>query len=399
MKILQIAPQVTYPLDDGGRISIYNISKHFTLRGHTVDYVCYRKNSEHQSSMDALKEYMTPYILDVQTENSLFGVIKNLFSSVPYNISKYYSKELEEFLIEYFKHNKPDVVHVDHLHMGWVIDVIRRFSNVPITLREHNVEMLIMERFYKKQKNVLLKLFAYWQYKKFVSYEPKLCKRYNLTVLISEEDEKLLRRLDSSIRMKTITAGVDSSFLDIPVSENIEQFSLFHIGSMKWLPNKDGLHYFLDEIFPTVVDKYPSAKLYVIGLDTEKEVIPEKLKNNVVALGFVDDIWEAVKDKRLGVVPLRIGGGMRIKIIEMMAGGKLLLSTSVAKEGIEVKDGVDSLVADEPLAFAQKIIDVFDGKVDERKLIENARILIREKYTWEEILRQFESEYLKLIGK
>ena len=398
MKILQIAPQVPVPLNEGGRIGIYNIAKYLALRGHHIDFACYRKNYKNDESYPLLEEFTTPYLLDVDIPNTAIGAIRNLFSSIPYNVWKFRTPEMENFLHEYLTEEKPDVIHIDHLHMAWMYDVIRKYSDAPVILREHNVEMQIMKRFYEKQKNPLLKLYSWLQYRKFITYEPETCAQFEGVAAITAEDEAILLGMNKNIRTSVIPFGVDGTLLNSPLSDSVAPYSMFHIGSIRWLPNGDALSWFLQEILPLVLEKQPEARLFIYGAHSDKAEIPANVAHAVSAIGYVDDLWEAIKDKRIGVVPLRIGGGMRVKIVELMAAGKLIVSTSVGKEGIPLMDGVTGLVGDSPQEFAQKILDVFNGVVDEGAIIQNARDLIAEKYTCEKMAAAFEELYLKALA-
>ncbi len=262
MKILKIAPQIPLPLNDGGRIGIYNITKYLTDRGHQIDFVVYKKYSDKEAAYRELSKICNPFILDVNTEYSLVGVIKNIFPIIPLNISKYKSKTLEKFLVEYFQKNKVDIIHVDHLHMGWVIDILRELTNDPLVLREHNLEMRIMQRYSDRQKNPILKLYSKLQLKKFIKYEPELCGKFDASIMISEHDEKQLLFFNNKIKTYIIPAGVNSNLFRVLKTELIP-FSIFHIGSLLWYPNFDGLKWYLTAILLLIIKK-KSPKLNFI---------------------------------------------------------------------------------------------------------------------------------------
>jgi polysaccharide biosynthesis protein PslH len=396
MKILQIAPQIPFPLDDGGRIGIYGITNYLHKRGHKIDFAVYRKNCDYNSSFTALKYICNPHILDVQTDNNFFKAGLNFLSPIPYNISKFIKKEMQEFLVRFLNNNEIDIVHVDHAHMGWTIDIIKNIKNVPVILREHNVEMRIMKRFSEYETNPFLRNYALLQYQKFLKYEPKLCEKFDNCIMITREDENEILHYNPKIKTSVIPAGIDPQLLKFTSKETIP-FSLFHIGSLKWLPNLDGLNWFLDEVFPEVIKKIPDVKLFIYGKGCEILEIDPLLKNNIVVKGYVDDIFSEISDKQVAVVPLRVGGGMRIKIIELMALGKSIISTSVGTEGITVKDNENILIADNKQDFLDKITDLFTNKVNSVKMIEAARDFIRENYTWEHVALQFENKYKELI--
>jgi glycosyltransferase involved in cell wall biosynthesis len=396
MKILQIAPQIPLPLDVGGKIGIFGILKYLSLRGNEMYFAAYRKDTDKLWALNNLSEFCTPYIIDVQVNNSLIPALFNFFSPVPYNVSKFIKAKLTNFLLDFFGKNKVDIIHIDHLHLGWTIELLRNLTDAPVILREHNLEMKIMKRFFEKEKNPFIKRYAEIQYHKFIKYEPSLCEKFNKCIMITKEDEKDLLNLNSSIKTAVIPVGVETQLLNFKKKEPIP-FSLFHIGAMNWLPNYDGLKWFLEEIFPKIIRIKPEIKLYLYGKETEKIKISSLVSQNVIVKGYVKNIWEEISDKQLAIIPLRIGSGIRVKIIEMLAAGFNIISTSIGKEGIQANDNEHILIADTAEEFINKTIGFFDNSADHNLMIQNARKLIREKYTWNIIAEQFESEYLKLI--
>ncbi len=396
LKILQISPMVPFPLDNGGRIGIYGITNYLAKRNHKIDFVTFRKGSDYQYAYRELSKISTPHILDIGAENSIPGAVFNLFSGVPYNISKYNKRKLRKFLRQYFKNNSPDIVHVDNLHLGWTIDLIRKYTDCPVVLREHNVELLIMKRFSEAQSNIFLKLYSKWQYKKFLSYEPGTCAKFDLCLMITEEDRKFILDLNPDIKTAVVPAGVESALLEretVPVIP----YSLYHIGSLKWLPNYDALSWFMKDIFPGIIKELPQVRLYLYGEGSDSFKIDDQVKNNVVVKGWVEDIFEEIKDKDLAVVPLRIGGGMRIKLIELMALGKNILSTSVGSEGINAVPGVHLQAADSAEEFRNEIVKYFKtGSMSENG---KARQFVAENYTWEKVAEKLENLYLYLLNR
>lgn len=398
MKILQISPQVSYPPDNGGRLSIWGITKSLSERGHQITFICYSQGLVKTEIENELLKICKPVFIKWDNKNKLGTALLNLFSIVPYNISKYYSKKLECFLIDYFKHNKVDVVHVDHLHMAWVVDVIRKISDVPVILREHNLEMKIMKRYSEEQSNLFLRYYAKLQYWKFLKYEPKQCEKFNCCFMITEDDEKSLVILNPKIKTTVIPAGVDKEIFDIQSSVAIP-YSIFHVGELNWEPNYDGLIWFLTEVYQKIVEKYPDSQLYVYSKGVERLKIPNNIKKNVVLCGYVKNIWEEILDKQILVVPLKVGSGMRVKIVEMLAAKKLIVTTTIGKEGIDVTDGEHILVADSSESFILKLFDIFENRIDIDNITRNAQNIIKKKYSWDLIAEKLEIEYNKTINK
>lgn len=399
MKILQISSFVPTPPTNGGKHSVFGITKYLHKRGHEIHFVCYRKHDNYDEAYSELSKISTPYILDVQTENSYLGAFLNFFSRVPYNASKYKNKKLYEFLKNFFKKNNVDIIHIDHLHMGWIVDYLRKWTDAPVVLREQNLELMIMKRFSEEQKNPILKWYSKLQYKKFIKFEPELCGRFDKCVMISETDEIRIKELNPKINVTSIPAGVESRLLEYN-STDIIPYSLVHIGHTDWFPNYDGLSWFVSKILPEIIKVYPQTTLYIYGGGkTSKFSVPSSVKQNVKIIGFVDNLWEEIIDKSLAIVPLRIGSGIRIKILELLAVGIPIVSTSIGKEGIDVVNDEHVLVADLEKEFINKILNFFNGIYDSESLIINGKKLISEKYTWDVIAEKIEKLYLSLIEK
>jgi len=397
MKILQILPKIPYPPTDGHKKSMWGIIKHLSNKGHEIDIIAYKQNQNYEQYLKEINNFARLFVVDVHTKNKLSGAVINLFSNVPYNLSKYQTKEFENYLTSHLSKHNYDIIHITNAHMGWVIDIVREITKTPIVLREENFELTIMERYYKNQTNFLLKIYAYLQYKKFLEYEPALCSKFDKCIMMSREDELRLKELNPEAKTKVIPLGIDTELLNIERTE-AEKYSLVHVGSLDWYPNYDGLKWFVNKIFPLVVKRSNEVKLYLYGGGITKNFyFPESVKGNIIVKGFVNNIWEDVKNKSLAVVPLRIGSGIRVKILEMLASGINVITTSLGKEGIPAEDEKELLIADAEEKFAEKIIDYFNGNYDKMNLTENGKKLIKENFLWDKVAEQFELTYKELI--
>lgn len=399
MRILQISNLVPFPPTDGGRIGIYGITKSLAEQGNQIDLICYLKNSDLDFSLNGLRPICNPYLLDVQTENNFWKAFLNLFSEVPYNVSKYCRKELVNSVKELLTKNIYDIVYVDTLHMGWIVDFVRGLTKAPIVIRCHNLEMRIMKRYAHVSQNLILKWFAQLQYKKLISYEPYIYSKFDQCIMVSDRDREELLELNPNVNATTIPAGIDSKLLRINKKDAIP-YSIVHIGHTDWLPNYDSLKWFLDEIFPALVKEEPRVKLFVYGSgNTYKFPVPETLKQNVNIIGFVPDLWKELEDKSLAVVPLRIGGGIRLKILEMLAIGQNILTTSIGKEGINVKHGKHLLIADSKEDFIRTILNYFNNIYNNEQMSAEGKKFIQDNYTWEIISGKIETVFKQLISR
>lgn len=397
MRILQILPKIPYPPIDGHTKSMWGVIKYLRQLGHDIDIIAYSQRSNLQSEVFEIEKYARLYTLDVNTSNSIYGAVKNLFSNVPYNLSKYIRPELEYFITEHLKNNRYDIIHVTNAHMGWIVEKLRKLCDTPVVLRQENLELTIMERFYKNQSNPILKFYAYLQFRKFIKYEPDLCARFDRVIMMSQEDEKRLKQHNPEVKSIAIPLGIEKELLEVNRS-SIEKYSLVHIGSLDWYPNYDGFKWFVNSIFPAVVRKFKDVKLYHYGGGLPgKFFFPESVKDNIIVKGFVKDIFNELSDKSLAIVPLRIGSGIRVKILELLAAGVNTVTTQLGMEGIPVENGREILVAEDESGFESLIIDFFEGKFDSKKISLKGKEFIKENYLWESVAAKFEDTYRKLL--
>ena len=395
MRILQIATMVPYPPTDGGKLSIFGLIKNLSEKGHLIDFICYQKDADYESSITSLQKYCYPHILNFKTDNDIWEAFKNLFSPIPYNTSKYISNLMLDYVNELLKKKEFDVIQINHLHLGWLVSHLKKVTSVPIIMRPQNIETAIMKRYYGKVYNPILKLFSWLQFRKLLKYEPGIYSQFDLCIMISTNDLLQLKKYPS-IKAIQIPAGVNEKLLDIE-RKPIIRHSIAHIGHTDWYPNYDSLNWFITEIFPIVLKKHPDTVLYIYGGGNTKNFqIPVNYKDNIQMKGFVDDLWSDMSEIEVSVVPLRIGGGIRIKILELLASGNAIVSTSIGKEGINVENEKHLLIADTSTTFAEQIIRIFEG-YDTSSLISNGREFIRENYIWTKITGEFEDAYYNLI--
>ena len=383
MKILLITTRLPYPPTDGGKIVTYNIIKHLALRGHNITLICF--NSENKNYPE-LEKYCKLIIVRKNLGTTFFGLFFNLFSNIPYGISKYNSNIAKNIIYDLIKKNKYDIIHLDHLHTAHYGSFVKKKYNLPIVLQEHNVEKMIMKRFYKNQKNIFIKFYAYLQYKKLYKYESKICEIFDRCFMITKIDEKTIKDMNSNIKTNVVPAGVDTSYF-YPIKLKEEEFSLVSVASMNWLPNIEAINWFCEEVLPLAKKKIPKIKLYIVGKEPPNNI--RNLANNnilITVTGFVKDVREYIAKGQVFIVPLKTGSGMRIKILNTLAMGKAIVSTSIGCEGIEVTDGENIFIADSKEEFAYKIVCLLNNKSERKKLGENGLKLVKKKYQWEKIV-------------
>jgi len=394
LKILQLTPRIPYPPDDGGKIGIFEITKHMAMRGHDVTMLSIAPSQ--RNDISGLRRYCGVETVAMNTANNYIGMLLNLFSSVPYAVSKYHGDPFLVKLKELPRKNRFDIVHVDHLHMAYYGKFVKKHFDLPIVLREHNVESTIWERYYQGIRNPLVRAYARLQFKKVYKYESEIVADFDRCFMITEKDKERIERMNPRVKASVIPAGVDVSYFH-PMDVPIEPYSIVSVASMDWLPNVEGIIWFITNVWPIVKQRIPQAKLYIVGKNPPTEI--KKLAGeDIIVTGFVEDVRGYMAKAAVFIVPLRTGGGMRIKILNALAMGKAVVSTSVGCEGIDVENGRNLFIADSEEEFVQGVINLLNNGNKREQLEEEGLRLVKEKYQWERIAEQIEREYEKILG-
>lgn len=395
VRILQVAPQVPYPPEDGGKVGIYNITKHLAERGHRITLFGFDRSPG--ADYSPLRRYCELVPVRHSTRNSALRAALNLFSDIPYNISKYRSRKLLDQLMEFTRDNTVDVVHVDHLHMAEYGVALKRRVGLPIVLREHNVESVIVERFAETAANPLVRSYARRQHGRILRYEAAMAGEFDACCPITPDDAGKLRAMSPRARLTVVPGGVDSSYFAPVDAARVVPGSIVFFGALDWLPNRDAVGWFLDEVFPLVLASVPSAMLTIVGKNAPPD-IARRAGPNCVIRGYVDDLREEIQRHAVSIAPFRIGGGMRLKIIESFAMGVPVVSTAIGCEGIEARHGEHLLVGDTPESFAGHLAGLLADPSAGRRLGTNALRLATERYRWERVAEMLEEVYLGVAG-
>ena len=356
MRILQLANKMPYPPKDGGSIATFSLTCAFRDLGHDVTLLA-MNTSKHYFPPDeipaettrgirVLTEYLDTRIKPVDL------ILNFLFKKFPYNAQRFVSRKYEERLSALLSEETFDVVQLEGLYLAPYIKNIRKYSRAPVAMRAHNVEHEIWERTVKQQsglKNLYLKNLA----KRIKNMELQYLNEPDMVVPITERDARRFKELGCDLPMKVIPTGIDSSKL-APAPENVEFPSVFHIGALDWMPNQEGLLWFLREVWPVVFRQNPGTTFYIAGRNAP-QFISQIDQPGVVFLGEVEDAYAFMNEKAIMVVPLLSGSGMRIKIIEGMALGKAIISTSIGAEGIPVNSGENIIIANDKGQFVEEL--------------------------------------------
>ncbi len=398
MKVFQLSPRIPYPLIEGGNISIFNITRQLSEHGAKIYFAAVSGSRDSNAPIELSRLCQDVFIAETSRVYGLKAVAKNAFSSVPINIEKYHSKKILDDIIQFVKNKHIDLIHVDHLHMAYYGLALKQLLRVPVVLREHNLELKIMERFSESSSNLLYRAYAGLQLRKFVKYEPSICLQMDKCVMITEHDRDRLLSIDKTIDAIVIPAGVDTDVFK-PVDSAGEENSIVYVGSLDWLPNIDGLKWFVNEVMPIVIKSKPNVKFYIYGKNASHGVDKLDDGNNVLVKGFVEDVRYVFQKGRVVVVPLLAGSGIRIKILEAMASGKPVITTSIGCEGIRSEAGKSIMIADTAQEFAGKVLKLLDDKNLCKSIGEEASSVVSNEYSWHKIGGMFWDTYCEILGE
>lgn len=393
LNILLVTTKLPYPPTDGGRIVVYESLKRLAERGHNVTLLCFSPNES--QDVAALEQFCRVELVAHDTSTRWFRALMHLFSPVPYNISKYHAEEMSERIHQFLAQEDYDLVHLEHLHMAFYASTARE-HHVPVVLRQQNVESQITERL-ALGSSKLQRLYAHVQSGRMKRYEASACEQADLCLAITAADARSLLQLNPRIRTAVVPAGVDLQYFAPVQDVSEEPFTIVSVAALDWLPNVDSVLWFCDRIFPRVRQELPQARLLVVGKNPPASVRALARRENVVVTGFVEDIRQYIAQGSVVVVPMRMGGGIRVRILQAMAMGKPVVSTSLGAEGIDVTDREDILLADGEADFAQATVQLLREPALRRHIGANAHQLVERRYSWDTVVALAERIYRGLV--
>jgi len=262
-------------------------------------------------------------------------------------------------------------------------------GRVPLVLFEHNVEHVIWERVASLERRPVHRALLAIESWKVRRAERRACESADLVIAVSEDDLGRLRRLSPRSRCVAIPTGVDTTYFQPAGSAEVPRRLVF-TGSMDWFPNEDAILFFADAILPRIRAGIPDVSVSVVGRNPSPRLREVAGRAGITVTGTVDDVRPYIDEAALYVVPLRAGGGTRLKIFEALAMGKAVVSTSVGAEGLSLTPGRDVVIADQPEAFAATVMALLRDPARRGALGRAGRDLVQRRYSWDQVTSDFE---------
>lgn len=390
MRILWLNVGGLWPLNTGGRQRSFHIISELARRHRVTVLTTHGAGDDaaglatNLASCEAV--HSVPYSLPKRDSAEFaLALLRSWLSPLPVTLWKWRIPELRNEVRRLLSPEKTDLCIVDFLYAQ---PNLPRRVPVPTVLFEHNAEYLIWKRLCDVEKNPIKRALLEIEWRKLRRAEGRACTEAALTLAVSENDRAVLAAAAPHARVQAIPTGVDTSYFH-PNGTRQAAAKLVFTGSMDWYPNEEGILYFIDAILPLIRRDVPEAALTVVGRNPTAK-LRAAAGPAVHVTGTVDDVRPYVGEAAVYVVPLRLGGGTRIKIFEALAMGKAVVSTRIGAEGLPLISGEHFLEADEPGDFARAVVELI-RKPERRKALEQAgRTLVEERYSWKQAAREFE---------
>jgi glycosyltransferase involved in cell wall biosynthesis len=397
MKILWVKPGKLLPLDTGGKLRTYNIMRKLAA-GHELTYLSYyggqRDEAYEREILTHLPSTVSIYTAapDTTATERYLDYLRRLAWRAPYAVSKFTAPPVQHVLNVWILQRRFDVAVCDFLS-----STLNFPANLatPTALFQHNVETVLWKRKSEVEVKLFDRLVSKIEYAKMRRFEPEQTRRFHHVIAVSEADRQAMSGMVDPSHISVVPTGVDlSKYRYDPAARPTEPNVIF-TGSMDWEPNIDGVEFFCKDVWPLVLAKIPQARFRIVGRDPHPRV-KKLVSESVEVTGTVPSIIDHLREAAVFVVPLRIGGGTRIKIYEGMAMGKATVSTTIGAEGLDVEHGRDILLEDSPASFADAIVTFLQDENVRQRYEADAAATAR-KYDWSVIAQYFVQVLQKTI--
>jgi glycosyltransferase involved in cell wall biosynthesis len=378
MKILYLLNRVPWPLKDGGSIAMHSMLQGLSSLGVEITALSFNTNKHfvnNQTIENKLSSIATWHTIPVNTNVSLWGAVAALLQNQSYHAVRFYQSRFEQKLIDLLQQQTYDVVVCESVFMAQYIQTIKTYSNATTVLRQHNVEWKIWDTLAKQTNNWIKKQYISILAQQLKRFEIRYLQQFDKVVSITDADANEFIKMGVKVPIHTCPLGIR-----IAEKPNLpDGAAVFHLGSMEWQPNIEGVNWFLEEVWPLVIEKIEGANCYIAGRG-----MPESWKQrNIQGVNMIGEVQDAnvfMQDKAIMIVPIFAGSGIRVKILEGMRAGKAIVSTTIGVQGIPCEPNKHLLLADDKNTFANHIVSLINDSVKRKQMALNGFEFVSENY-------------------
>lgn len=381
---LILTPRLPWPLDDGGRIALYQ-ALWSLAREHDTTLVSFVPAAEASRPLpQALRELVAGSVLvPHRPPHTALALLRGATGRWPYMLERYRSAGFDAAVRRLVREQRPRLAVANKLHMATYVDAL---DGVPMVLRAHDLEHVWLKRYAARLRNPFARTYVFDQVRRMERAERELFARCALVLAIQDEEAAAMRRLAPATRVETLPIGIDLGRFGTPAPEDPPVVAL--VGSWDWAPNADGGRTFLERGWPRVRAALPAARLRLVGKHLPPALAELGTRSGAEVVGYVEDMAVEFARAAVMVVPLWMGTGVRVKIVEGLAAGVPVASTPIGVEGLGLTAGVHATLAESPEALGDAVSALLRDPARARATAEAGRAFVRERYSLEGVARQ-----------
>ena len=400
MKILILTHRVPFPQNGGYPIVVGNTIRGLVNKGHKVSLVSLNDQKQNGKivATDPLLEKINYRSYQIDTSISLLYATINLVTKQSANINRYYDGAFERLLIAEVRNTDYDIIQFEGLFVAPYLEAIHRNSKAKLIYRAHNIEHQVWERLAAQKHDPIKRFFIKLIARRIKNYELHNLNSFDAIAAFTQQDKKTMEDYGSKAKIEVIPVGIDMEHYK-PEPEKTEFPSLFFLGSLNWMPNREGIEWFLENFHADLSNGTIRARFYVAGNDIPEQFDEYDVMDKIFIQGEVDDALEFVNSKAIMIVPLLSGGGMRVKIVEGMAMQKCIISTTLGAEGINYHNGENILIADTREEFFNAIQRCIADEEFCKTIGLNARRMIEREHDINALTTRLVMFYKQVLGK
>jgi len=403
MHILFLTQILPYPPDSGPKVKTWHVLRYLSQRGYKITLASFVRPEE-LSYVETIKQICSSvHAIPIKRSrvSDIGYLLRSQFTGRPFLVERDDLAEMRSLVDRIVASESVDIIHADQLTMTqFALPYAGNSNKSPALIFDaHNAVWTITERM-KRNSPFYLRLPLILETKRIKQYEGKIVKDFDVTLAVTELDRQALteavenKNQTRKLSITVIPIAVDTHQIQ-PVSGMIDSLNILTMGTLYYPPNADGIRWFVREVFPLIRQKISGVRLTIIGKNPPKDFLnlADDENSGIIVTGYVDKLDPYFAQAALTVIPVRAGGGMRVRILEAFARAVPVVTTTVGLEGIQALSGKDVLVEDTPSAFAEAVINLLQDRTLRDQLSRNGRYLAENKYDWQVILKDLDKVF------
>jgi polysaccharide biosynthesis protein PslH len=397
VRILTLISKFPWPLTDGAVIRDFNLLREAAKR-HDVSLLCFLFKPGDREHYEALRPYCKKIVgIDLVRPKwrTLANAAQSLVTTDPFITREYWRPEMAHAIEMFVQEEHIDVIHSHFLHMS---QYVGHKQSAAFVHDAHNLEHVLWQRMERTTSNPLKKVFIRSQYGRLVRLQQEVARTSEKCVVLSDEDRAEYRRICPEADVTTVPNGADVDYWTPSEADTSEPSSILYFGNLSWPPQADAAIYFHDKILPLVRQRVPDVKFCIAG-QNPPDAVKALASDRVSVTGFVPDMREYIARASVVVMPLRAGAGTKHRVFQALCMKKPVVCTAVAAEGIALTDGETAMLADDPETFARVTVSLLQDAALRRKLGEQGRQLVLDRYDWRAIYERLEETFQEAVRK